>query len=166
MSENKFEFHFHGNVGQNIANVENMEVHIDKDANIQVANIENASQKDVKGAESGAEGMKDKRILAIKAVYNTRNYEKSDWAAIVKIMEELKLVPKFAYTTDADLINNACGCNNVTSADSIARSIFMSKVKGVYPNWEIREDEETRETPNKLKTYMEMGRIFIEVFNA
>lgn len=166
MSENKFEFHFHGNVGQNIANVENMEVHIDKDANIQVANIENASPKDVKGAVSGAEGMEDKRILAIKAVYNNRNYEKSDWAAIVKIMEELKLVPKFAYTTDADLINNACGCNNVTSPDSIARSIFMSKVKGVYPNWEIREDEETRETPNKLKIYMEMGRIFIEVFNA
>ena len=38
MSENKFEFHFHGNVGQNIANVEHMEVHMDKDGNIQVMN--------------------------------------------------------------------------------------------------------------------------------
>ena len=38
MSENKFEFHFHSNVGQNIANVEHMEVHMDKDGNIQVMN--------------------------------------------------------------------------------------------------------------------------------
>ena len=40
MSENKFEFHFHGNVGQNIANVEHMEVHMDKEGNIQVMNAE------------------------------------------------------------------------------------------------------------------------------
>lgn len=48
MSENKFEFHFHGNVGQNIANVEHMEVHMDKDGNIQVMNAEQVAtgQKD------------------------------------------------------------------------------------------------------------------------
>lgn len=40
MSENKFEFHFHAPVGQNIANVEHMHVSIDKDANLQIANIE------------------------------------------------------------------------------------------------------------------------------
>ena len=40
MSENNFTFNFHGNVGQNIANVEKMEVHMDKDGNIQVMNAE------------------------------------------------------------------------------------------------------------------------------
>lgn len=35
-----FVFNFHGNVGQNIANVERMEVHMDKDGQIQVMNSE------------------------------------------------------------------------------------------------------------------------------
>lgn len=32
----KFEIHFHDKVGQNINNVEHMDVHLDKDGNIQV----------------------------------------------------------------------------------------------------------------------------------
>lgn len=44
MSEHKekstFEFHFHDKVGQNIANVEHMEVRFDKDMQMQVANVE------------------------------------------------------------------------------------------------------------------------------
>lgn len=39
MSENKFEFHFHAPVGQNIANVQQMDVHL-KDGQIQVMNAE------------------------------------------------------------------------------------------------------------------------------
>ena len=41
MSEEKFEFHFHAPVGQNIAKVENMTVHMDKDGKIQVMNADN-----------------------------------------------------------------------------------------------------------------------------
>ena len=44
MSEHKerpiFNFNFHGNVGQQIGNVEHMEVHFDKDMQMQVANVE------------------------------------------------------------------------------------------------------------------------------
>lgn len=44
MSEHKerptFEFHFHDKVGQNIANVEHMEVRFDKDMQMQVMNVE------------------------------------------------------------------------------------------------------------------------------
>lgn len=36
-----FVFNFHGNVGQNIANVERMDVHFDKDMQMQVQNVEN-----------------------------------------------------------------------------------------------------------------------------
>lgn len=49
MSEHKerplFEFHFHDKVGQNIANVEYMEVHFDKDMQMQVVNVEKKSGK-------------------------------------------------------------------------------------------------------------------------
>ena len=44
MSEHKdrhtFEFHFHDKVGQNIANVEHMEVRFDKYMQMQVMNVE------------------------------------------------------------------------------------------------------------------------------
>lgn len=52
MSNNKFEFHFHAPVGQNIANVEHMDVHLDKEANVQIANIEQANIKKTKVATS------------------------------------------------------------------------------------------------------------------
>lgn len=49
MSEHKerptFEFHFHDKVGQNIANVEHMEVLFDKDMQMQVMNVEEMSQQ-------------------------------------------------------------------------------------------------------------------------
>ena len=40
MSDKNFTFNFNGPVGQNIANVEHMEVHMDKDGQIQVMNAE------------------------------------------------------------------------------------------------------------------------------
>lgn len=43
MSEKNFTFNFHAPVGQNIANVEHMDVHMDKDGNIQVMNAEQLS---------------------------------------------------------------------------------------------------------------------------
>lgn len=47
MSEHKerpiFNFNFHGNVGQQIGNVEHMEVHFDKDMQMHVANVEEMS---------------------------------------------------------------------------------------------------------------------------
>ena len=52
MSNNKFEFHFHAPVGQNIANVEHMDVHLDKATNVQIANIEQANIKKTKVATS------------------------------------------------------------------------------------------------------------------
>ncbi len=54
MSENKFEFHFHAPVGQNIANVEHMDVHLGKDGNVQIANIEQAAINKLKVATSTA----------------------------------------------------------------------------------------------------------------
>lgn len=41
MSGAKFEIHFHAPVGQNINNVEHMDVHVDKDGHVQILNAEN-----------------------------------------------------------------------------------------------------------------------------
>lgn len=42
---NTYNFNFYGNVGQNIAHVDKLETHFDKDANLQIANVENAEIK-------------------------------------------------------------------------------------------------------------------------
>lgn len=112
------------------------------------------------------ESPSDKRMkVGIRAVFDANICEsKSDWAAVVKIMEERKLTQKSAYDYNARCINEICGV--VTSADSIARSICMSKIKGTYPNWEIRSGEETRETPNKLNHYLEIAEIFIKALDS
>lgn len=52
MSESKerpiFNFNFHGNVGQQIGNVERMEVHFDKDMQMQVSRVEEMNVHDEK----------------------------------------------------------------------------------------------------------------------
>ncbi len=75
MSENKFEFHFHGNVGQNIANVEHMEVHMDKDGNIQVMNAENLSKQGEKPIGSYCEYI-NREKLAEQDIYTLDEFEK------------------------------------------------------------------------------------------
>ena len=108
---------------------------------------------------------KQRMKVGIRAVFDANICEsKSDWAVVVKIMEERKLTQKSAYDYDARCINEICGV--VTSADSIARSICMSKIKGTYPNWEIRSGEETRETPNKLNHFKEIAEILIKALDA
>lgn len=101
----------------------------------------------------------------ILAVFKSGICDSADWAAVVKILEERNLVQKSAYESDASRINETCGVN-VTNANSIARSVCMSKIKGTYPNWEIRTGEETRETPNKLKHYMRIAGIFVNVLDS
>ena len=45
-NDNKsFTFNFYGNVGQNIANVEKLEAHFDKDATMTIAHVDNAEIK-------------------------------------------------------------------------------------------------------------------------
>lgn len=47
MSDKHFTFNFNAPVGQNIANVEKMDVHLDKDGNIQVMNAETVESSTV-----------------------------------------------------------------------------------------------------------------------
>ena len=56
----KFEIHFHAPVGQNINNVEHMDVHVDKDGNIQVLNAEQLTTIADKSSQSAFK-LEDKR---------------------------------------------------------------------------------------------------------
>ena len=124
------------------------------------------SNNQIKNRQQPLSPLQDTKLAkAIMAVYSAGICTKSDWAAVVKIMEERRLVQKAAYSSDETLINNICG-ETVTDKDSIARSICMSKVKGVYPDWVIRNGEETRETPNKLNHYKEIAEIFTKALDA
>lgn len=135
--------------------------------------IKDAIEKDPKDIKDQRQDGQQSRLLqydgkltkAIKAVHNAGICTKSDWAAVVKIMEERRFVQKAAYSSDETLINNICG-ETVTDKDSIARSVCMSKVKGIYPDWEIRNGEETRETPNKLNHYKEIAEVFIKALDT
>jgi len=100
----------------------------------------------------------DKVEAAIKAVFESNLCQKADWAAVVGFLENENLLPVGQYSHDANIINRICK-REVTSADSISRSIFFTKVSGKYPNLKIKEGEETRETPNKLSLYIEIGNI-------
>ena len=161
MSENKFEFHFHAPVGQNIANVEQMHVTIDKDAQVQVANVENLTENK-KQQETPKTVQPNKVASVITAVYNKCRCSTADWAVVVALLEKAGLFQKEAYSYDAEIINSVCG-STVTSADAIGRSQFFTKVAGMYPYWTIRDGEETRETPRKLQKYLEIGAVVNQV---
>lgn len=71
----KFEIHFHDKVGQNINNVEHMDVHLDKDGNIQVMNAENLSAPEEKPVESYCEYI-NREKLAEQDIYTIDEFEK------------------------------------------------------------------------------------------
>ena len=75
MSEKNFTFNFHGNVGQNIANVEEMEVHMDKDGQIQVMNAEQIAAPEEKPVESYCEYI-NREKLAEQDIYTLDEFEK------------------------------------------------------------------------------------------
>ena len=98
---------------------------------------------------------------AILAVHNAGICEPSDWAAVIRLFKELEMMQPNGQPFDAAYINRVCG-KPVTSESSISRSIMSTKIGGKYPYWRIKQDEETRQTPNKLRLYNEIGRIATE----
>lgn len=100
----------------------------------------------------------DKAILAVQ---NACICEPSDWAAVIRLFKELEMMQPNGQPFDAAYINRVCG-KPVTSESSISRSIMSTKIGGKYPYWRIKQDEDTRQTPNKLRLYNEIGRIATE----
>ena len=101
---------------------------------------------------------------AIKAVHDANLCEPADWAVIVRILEERGIRQKNAFTSHAQFINDTCGVS-VTSADSLKRSIIYTKVRGTFPDWTIKPEEQTRQTPNKLTHFINIGNFFSDALN-
>jgi len=158
MSDKHFTFNFNAPVGQSIANVEKMEVHMDKDRQIQVMNAEQVNVPDDQEPENEPD---DKVAAAIKAVYKENVCKQADWAVIVRILEEKRKIKKSTFLADALYINKVCGVA-VTNEDSLARSSIFTKVIGLYPYWRIKDGEETRETDGLLRKYKAIGEIFVK----
>lgn len=102
---------------------------------------------------------------AILAVHQANLCDAAEWAVVVKIMQEQGTMPKANYRNAAEYINDICG-TIVTSPESLARSIIFTKVAGTYPNWQIKEDEQSRRTPQKLRKFLQIAQVFINAQNA
>lgn len=164
MSDKSFTFNFYGNVGQNIANVEKMEVHMDKDGKIQVMNAENITTPTVQPAQSQQPTALNKVDAAIKAVFDSNLCESADWIAVTRLLQERGLKQPNGLPYDAARINEICG-QEVTSANSISRSIMNERIGGRYPNWTIRSGCNTREMPNKLRHYNAIAKIVADILD-
>lgn len=104
----------------------------------------------------------DRNRRAVLAVHQQGLCTPAEWAVVVKLLEEQGTIPKSAYLNAAAYINDICG-QEVTNAESIARSVIYTKIIGKYPNWQIKEGEESREMPNKLRKYLQIAQVFTEV---
>ena len=122
------------------------------------ATNESQSQPSSPAPDVKPESPADKAILA---VHNAGICEPSDWAAVIRLFKEREMMQPNGQPFDAAYINRVCG-KPVTSESSISRSIMSTKIGGKYPYWRIKQDEETRQTPNKLRLYNEIGRIASE----
>lgn len=107
----------------------------------------------------------DKNARAILAVHQANLCDAAEWAVVVKIMQEQGAMPKANYRNAAEYINDICG-TIVTSPESLARSIIFTKVAGTYPNWQIKEEEQSRRTPQKLRKFLQIAQVFINAQNA
>lgn len=101
MSEHKerptFEFHFHDKVGQNIANVEHMEVRFDKDMRMQVMNVEemneSSPESQMQFLQDGATG--GDAIPVDKELFHFIHPEVNDAEAVSVHQQVKRLVSRF-----------------------------------------------------------------------
>lgn len=130
-------------------------------------NIEKVEHMDVHSSQPNPQPQQapDRNRRAVLAVHQQGLCTPAEWAVVVKLLEEQGTIPKSAYLNAAAYINDICG-QEVTNAESIARSVIYTKVIGKYPDWRIKEGEESREMPNKLRKFLEIAKAFTSIQNA
>lgn len=101
-----FNFNFHGNVGQQIGNVEHMEVHFDKDMQMQVSNVEEMSGADIKTAGGAAPQEKPLNIVVGKTI--RQKLDIAEEAGIIAYNPERKGYDKGLLASKA-LVAYLCG---------------------------------------------------------
>ena len=160
MSENKFEFHFHAPVGQNIANVEHMDVHIDKDGQIQVMNAEqfttsHKEQPQENGTDEYCELtdgtmkqhlqlFKEAMLKAQDIVYKSEHTKlvanTYDWVAAERLGKDIGLLKN--YDELADILNGDKFREVPKNSQNLTpyRTIIADNTK--FPNWQCYKPNE------------------------
>ncbi len=128
-------------------------------------NIDTVEHMDVHSPQPKPQPTLDRNRRAVLAVHQQGLCSPAEWAVVVKLLEEQGAIPKSAYLNAAAYINDICG-REVTNAESIARSVIYTKVSGKYPDWKIKDEEQTRRTPNKLRKFIDIAQKFIEAQKA
>lgn len=159
MEENKkpqmnFTFNFNAPVGQQIAHVDKIEAHFDKDMNMQVIDVEHQGEAKAEGPRD--EMQEDNRIkLALeKIIADDIIVNKYDYAMVLMVLEqELE-----AHFNNGQSFVNFLKDIGITHKEPGADSInkVMSKAKGQYPNWKWPEEDynEVRRRNNIAKAFM------------
>lgn len=106
MSDHKerptFEFHFHDKVGQNIANVEHMEVHFDKDMQMHVANLEEVTD----GGDDAETLSQPPSLASSNLIFNPRILTTEKHYHLVRDAI-MKFIKKDGVASDTEQINPA-----------------------------------------------------------
>ncbi|MDY6380518.1 MAG: hypothetical protein SPK90_07005 [Bacteroidales bacterium] len=163
MSEENFTFNFYGNVGQNIAKVEKMDVHMGEDGTIQVMNAEGITMPSNQQSHSDESNKTSEPTIEqrVKTIYDSclcRN--QADWGIVFKLLVELKKIGATAYEECANLINTTCG-EDVTNADAIRLSKANQSLSGSYHSG-YRDTSPTVQTDSFLKRVNEIADIFMQ----
>lgn len=129
-------------------------------------NIETVEHMDVQSPQPKPQPQQptDRNRRAVLAVHQQGLCSPAEWAVVVKLLEEQGAIPKSAYLNAATYINDTCG-QEVTNARAIARSVIYTKIMGKYPDWRVKDGEESREAPNKLRRFMEIAQAFLYAQN-
>lgn len=154
MGDKNFTFNFNAPVGQNIANVEHMDVHLDKDGQVQVMNAEQVTteptpypapepKQEVEltdGAlDQHRELLREAMLKVQGSKYSEEKYEKLiattyDWYAVLRLGKDLGLLKSFD-----DMIGLMkkgqfnCVPSNPQNLNPYRRHINSEPI---YPNWQ------------------------------
>lgn len=156
MSEKNFTFNFNAPVGQNIANVEHMDVHLDKEGQVQVMNAESISlpkepdlsAQDHIEQEELIDGSIDLHLQLFRDAmlnvqnikYSERRYEKLisktyDWYAVLRLGKDLGLLN--GYEDMISLMKEGqfnFVPNNPQNLNPYKQHI---NAEPIYPNWQF-----------------------------
>lgn len=163
MSEENFTFNFYGNVGQNIAKVEKMDVHMGEDGTIQVMNAEGITMPSNQQSHSDELNKTSEPTIEqrIKAVYDSNLCRiQADWGIVFRLLVELKKFGPTEYDDCADLINSVCG-KDVTNTNAIRLSKANQNLSGSYHSG-YRDTSPSVQTDSFLKRVNEIADIFMQ----
>ena len=132
MSEEKFEFHFHAPVGQNIAKVENMTVNMDKDGKIQVMQADNLEMP----AEQIQQPLTEPDVELFKFIHYEITDE-NERVRIHKAIGNIVKLPKMNMVVDAlkELMNDNRILKSIKQDAMLAELRRLGLPDGSYPGF-------------------------------